>query len=69
MLDTKDASLCGRVIIITGGVRGLGREMALALIAQGAKVVVTGSSRSEAMAETIAMAEALAGKDCMVGIA
>lgn len=69
MLDTKDASLSGRVIVITGGVRGLGREMALELIAQGAKVVVTGSSISEAMAETIAMAEALAGKDCMVGIA
>ena len=69
MIDTKDASLSGRVIIMTGGVRGLGREMALALIAQGAKVVVTGSSKSEAMAETIAMAKALAGKDCMVGIA
>ena len=68
MIDTKDASLSGRVIIMTGCVRGLGREMALALIAQGAKVVVTGSSKSEAMAETIAMAEALAGKDCMVGI-
>ena len=69
MIDTKDASLCGRVVIITGGARGLGREMALALIAQGAKVVVTGSSTSEAMAETIALAEALVGKDCMVGIA
>ena len=69
MIDTKDASLSGRVIIMTGGVRGLGREMALALIAQGAKVVVTSSSKSEAMAETIAMAKALAGKDCMVGIA
>ena len=69
MIDTKDASLSGRVIIMTGGVRGLGREMALALIAHGAKVVVTGSSKSEAMADTIAMAEVLAGKDCMVGIA
>ena len=69
MIDTKDASLSGRVIIMTGGVRGLGREMALALIAQGAKVVVTSYSKSEAMAETIAMAKALAGKDCMVGIA
>jgi NAD(P)-dependent dehydrogenase (short-subunit alcohol dehydrogenase family) len=69
MSDAKDASLSGRVIIVTGGGRGLGREMALALVEQGARVVVTGSSKSEAMAETIAMAEALAGKDCMIGIA
>ncbi|MDO9279889.1 MAG: SDR family oxidoreductase [Polaromonas sp.] len=69
MSEIKDASLVDRVIVVTGGVRGLGREMALALVEQGAKVVVTGSSESAAMAETIAMAEAIAGKDCMMGMA
>jgi 3-oxoacyl-[acyl-carrier protein] reductase len=43
--------------------------MALALVEQGAKVVVTGSTESAAMTETIAMAETIAGKDCMIGIA
>ncbi len=69
MSEIKDVSLVDRVIVVTGGVRGLGREMALALVEQGAKVVVTGSSESAAMAETIVMAEAIAGKDCMMGIA
>ena len=36
-------SLRDRVVIVTGGGRGLGREMALALLEAGARVAVTGS--------------------------
>lgn len=69
MSQAKDASLQDRVVIITGGVRGLGREMALELAALGARVVVTGASESEAMRETIAMAKAVAGEGRVLGIA
>jgi len=48
-------SLEGRVIIVTGGGRGLGREMALALVEQGARVVITsareGAERDAVVAE------------------
>jgi len=69
MPQSKDASLQDRVIIVTGGVRGLGREMALALVEQGAKVVVTGASESGSMRETISMATAIAGTGRIAGIA
>jgi NAD(P)-dependent dehydrogenase (short-subunit alcohol dehydrogenase family) len=41
--------LFDRVVIVTGGVRGLGREMALELLELGARVVVTGAGPSEAL--------------------
>lgn len=69
MSEAKDASLQDRVVIVTGGVRGLGREMALELASLGAKVVVTGASESEAMRETIAMGADIAGPGRMFGIA
>jgi NAD(P)-dependent dehydrogenase (short-subunit alcohol dehydrogenase family) len=47
-------SLDGRVVLVTGGSRGLGREMALALARAGAKVAVTGSGPSDALARTCA---------------
>jgi 3-oxoacyl-[acyl-carrier protein] reductase len=37
-----DLGLSGRVYVVTGGTRGLGRATAEALVADGAKVVVTG---------------------------
>lgn len=45
-------SLKGRVVLITGGSRGLGREMALAFAAEGAKLVVTGAKPSAALSAT-----------------
>ncbi|MES2282822.1 MAG: SDR family oxidoreductase [Pseudomonadota bacterium] len=69
MSQAKDASLQDRVVIVTGGVRGLGREMALELAALGAKVVVTGASESDAMRETLGMANELAGEGRVLGIA
>ena len=45
-------SLAEHVILITGGSRGLGREMALALAAAGARVAITGSTPSAALDQT-----------------
>ncbi|MES2413509.1 MAG: SDR family oxidoreductase [Pseudomonadota bacterium] len=69
MSDSQDASLKERVVIVTGGVRGLGREMALELVEQGAKVVVTGSSESDAMRETLAQGAEIAGPGRIAGLA
>lgn len=53
-------SLDGRVAIVTGASRGLGREMALEMVEAGMRVVLTGTSESGALAETLADAEAIA---------
>lgn len=45
-------SLNGRVVLVTGGSRGLGREMALALSGAGAHVAITGSAPSLALDRT-----------------
>jgi 3-oxoacyl-[acyl-carrier protein] reductase len=60
-----DIGLSGRVYIVTGGTRGLGRACADALVADGARVVV--SSRDD-----IAVQQAvneLGGKESAVGVA
>lgn len=54
-------SISGRSVIVTGGSRGLGREMALALAQAGARVAITGSVDSAALDETVAEAAAIAG--------
>lgn len=56
-----DPSLLDRVIVVTGGSRGLGREMALTLAGAGARVVVVGLNDSPHLAHTIKDGEALAG--------
>jgi NAD(P)-dependent dehydrogenase (short-subunit alcohol dehydrogenase family) len=52
ILLKSDPSLAGRVVLITGGSRGLGREMAYALAEAGSMLCITGSSESEALDET-----------------
>lgn len=58
MADTYP-SLTGRPVIVTGGSRGLGREMALALAGAGASVAVLGSRAGSALDETVAEARRL----------
>ncbi|MGE6740624.1 SDR family NAD(P)-dependent oxidoreductase [Allorhizobium pseudoryzae] len=60
-------SLTGRPAIVTGGSRGLGREMALALAAAGASVAVIGSRASSALDETVAEARRL-GRGNAIGL-
>ena len=60
-MAAPDPSLRDRVVLVTGGSRGLGREMALELVAQGARVAITGSRASAALDETAALAQSVAG--------
>lgn len=55
----SDPSLNGRVVIITGGNRGLGREMALALLECGAHVAITSKAGGETLAAMGREAKAL----------
>lgn len=59
-----DLGLAGRVYIVTGGTKGLGRATADALVADGAKVVV--SSRSE---DNVKTAVAALGPERATGLA
>jgi len=65
---TDHPGLKDRVVVITGGGRGLGREMALELVAAGARVVITGAQAGAELRATVAEAEALAGPGRMMGL-
>ena len=58
-----DLEIRDRVFIITGGARGLGRATADVLVAEGAKVVLSGRSRA-----TLDAAVAELGQDAAVGV-
>ena len=58
-----DLGLAGRVYVVTGGGRGLGRATAEALVAEGARVVLSG--RSE---ETLAAAVAQLGDSALASV-
>jgi 3-oxoacyl-[acyl-carrier protein] reductase len=63
-----DPSLIDRVVIVTGGSRGLGKEMAMALVEAGARVAVVALRDSPHLAQTVAEADAVAGKDRLIPI-
>lgn len=54
-------SLRGRSIIVTGGGRGLGREMALALAEYGANVMITAARSADQLAQVQQAADELPG--------
>jgi 3-oxoacyl-[acyl-carrier protein] reductase len=58
------SSLKGRNVIVTGGGRGLGKVMALALVQAGANVTVTGAKSPAQLDETVAEALALGAGGC-----
>jgi 3-oxoacyl-[acyl-carrier protein] reductase len=57
--------LSGRRAIVTGGGRGLGRVMALALVGAGADVVITGARSLDELERTAAEAEAMGKGRCV----
>jgi 3-oxoacyl-[acyl-carrier protein] reductase len=59
-----DLGLAGRVYLVTGGTRGLGRATAEALVADGARVVLTGRDQ-----ETAGAAADAIGRGSAVGLA
>jgi NAD(P)-dependent dehydrogenase (short-subunit alcohol dehydrogenase family) len=64
----QDPSLIGRCVIVTGGSRGIGREMALTLVAAGARVAVVGLHDSPQLAQTVKDAQSLAGGGRLIPI-
>jgi NAD(P)-dependent dehydrogenase (short-subunit alcohol dehydrogenase family) len=63
-----DPSLIDRVVIVTGGSRGLGREMALTLVEAGARVAVVGLTDSAHLAKIVKDAQAIAGDGRLIPI-
>ena len=59
--------LTGKVALVTGGSRGIGRSICLGLASLGATVYVNYSSRSDAADETVGMCEDLKGNAITLG--
>ncbi len=62
-----DLQLTDRVYIVTGGARGLGRASADALVAEGARVVISGRSQ-ESLDEATAALDDAAGREAAVSV-
>jgi 3-oxoacyl-[acyl-carrier protein] reductase len=62
-----DLQLADRVYIVTGGARGLGRATADVLVAEGARVVLSGRSE-ESLAEATSTLDEAAGREAAVAV-
>jgi 3-oxoacyl-[acyl-carrier protein] reductase len=62
-----DLNLKGRVALVTGGANGVGREIALALAAEGAAVAVNYRSSAEDARKVVAEIESKGGKAIAIG--
>ncbi|PPR79136.1 MAG: 3-oxoacyl-[acyl-carrier-protein] reductase FabG [Alphaproteobacteria bacterium MarineAlpha2_Bin1] len=63
-----DDTISGKVAIITGGGRGLGKAMALGLVSEGAKVAITASTESQELEQTALECKEIGGQDCILTI-
>src|SRR3954471_5566080 len=62
-----DKALAGKVALVTGGSRGIGRAICVALGRRGAKVVINYASREDAAREAAAEVEAAGGQAAIIG--
>ena len=62
-----DKALTGKVALVTGGSRGIGRAICVALAKRGAKVVINYASREDAARECAAEVEAAGGQAALSG--
>ena len=62
----SDKALSGKVALVTGASRGIGRGIAVALGRRGAKVIINYASKEDAARETAAAVEAAGGQAAIV---
>ena len=64
--STSQGELTGQVALVTGGVRRIGRAIALTLAREGAKIAVNAKSSRDEAEDTAREIAALGGKACVV---